>query len=372
MGMGGAGIAVLSNSTIDPFNPAAWTRINRTRFSVSALFEGFSTSDSHASSYLSSTNFTGAMLAIPLISKWGVVFSTGIAPLSRINYNVSLPTSQSGFDYTLQYIGSGGVSQAHVGFSAMPANEVNIGVKLNYYFGTLEQTLRQTFTSQYTNAEMLRLTRVNGLGFTFGAIYSGLGKAFNLPESNTINIGFVATTTSYLTASDERYYSYTTSFTTRDTLIGPESKIKMPYAFGGGIAFLSDRIVVAADYYYQKWSKLTLGGAPTSDLRDSYRISVGGELTPKRDLSAPFFQRLSYRLGFFYNASYYNLHGQAINEVGPTAGIGIPVFADTRLNVGAEYGFRGTTDYQLQKDKILRISFTLNVGELWFMKTQEE
>jgi hypothetical protein len=372
MGMGGTSIALLSSTTIDPFNPASWTNINHTRFSVNAMYEGFSTSDGHSSSYLSSMNFTGAMLAIPLISKWGVIFSTGIAPFSRINYNVTLPASQSGFDYTLQYIGRGGVSLAHVGFSAMPTSDIHLGVKLNYYFGTPEYTLKQTFVSQYTNAEMTRSTRVNGIGFTYGAIYSGLGKMFNLPESNTLNIGFIATTTSYLTASDERYYSYTTSFTTRDTLVGPETKIRIPYALGGGIAYSSDRFVVAGDYYYQKWSNFTLDGAASPDLRDSYRISIGGEITPKRELSSPFFQHLSYRLGFFYNASYYIVHGQPINEVGPTAGIGIPIFGDTRLNIGAEYGFRGTTDYQLQKDKILRISMTLSVGELWFMKTQEE
>src|SRR5271169_3974482 len=80
IGMGGAGLAVLTNNEIDQMNPAAWARITRTRFSVSTLYEGFSTSDNSHSSYLSQMDFNGLSIAIPVATGSGAVISAGFTP----------------------------------------------------------------------------------------------------------------------------------------------------------------------------------------------------------------------------------------------------------------------------------------------------
>ena len=374
MGMGGASIAVMSTNAIDQVNPAAWGHISSMRFSVSVLYEGYSTTDGVQSAFLGSANFNGFMLAIPIVSQSGIVFGGGITPLSKVNYNIIGPLQLGGLDYTLQYLGRGGLSQAHAGLSASLGNDLSLGAKLNYYFGTLHHTVIQSFSSlQYTDGGVERSTRLNGVGFTFGATYSGLKKFFNLPETNALNVGLVFTTTSYLKAIDQRFFTYTTgSLTTRDTSTSPESKVRMPFALGGGISYLSDRMLLASDLYYQNWSQYDARGINPSEIRDSYRFGAGGEVLPKREALAPFFQRLAYRFGFFYNATYYNIKGEPVNEVGLTGGVGIPVFHETRLNIAAEYSFRGTTNQQLQKDKIFRLSFTLSGGELWFIRNEEE
>ncbi|MBI3364824.1 MAG: hypothetical protein HY033_07950 [Ignavibacteriae bacterium] len=373
MGMGGAGLGVLSNNAIDRMNPAAWSRINRVRFSVSALYEGFSTADDRTSAYLAGTQFNGLMLAVPLVQKYGVVFGAGITPFSRVNYHIILPTTQGGYNYDLDYTGDGGTSQGHIGLSGTPTDDLSLGIKFQYYFGTLRHSITQTFTgTTYTNGEVVSSTRMNGVGITVGAIFSGLKHVFGFSESQALNVGFVLSTASNLTMANERYYAYTTSLTTRDTSISPDGTLHFPLAVGGGVAYAGEQILLAADGYYQNWNAATFDGVKDPNLRDSYRLSVGGELTPRRNSDAPFFQRLAYRAGFFYNATYYQVKGQSINELGFTGGFGIPIFSDTRLGIAAEYSFRGTTEQQLQKDRILRISFTLSVGELWFVKPQEE
>ena len=374
MGMGGAGIAVMSTNSIDRINPANWAHITTVRYSVGFLYEGFSTTDGAQSAFLSSASFNSLMIAIPIETHSGIVFGGGITPFSKVNYNVLAPASQGGFDYTLQYLGKGGLSQAHFGLSASLGSDLNFGAKLNYYFGTLHNTVSQTFSStQFTNGEVQRDNRLKGVGFTFGTVYTGLKKIFNLSETNALNIGFTATTTSNISSNDERFYKYSTpSLTTRDTTTLSESNIRLPYSLGAGISYLSDRWLIAGDMFYQNWNRFDGQVEKPAELRDSYRFGMGGELLPKRDATAPFFDRLAYRLGFFYNATYYQIKGEPINEVGVTGGVGIPVFHDTRLNIAAEYSFRGTTDLQLQKDRILRISFTLSGGELWFVRTEEE
>src|ERR1051326_885743 len=342
LGMGGESFALLSANTIDDVNPALWARIARTQFSASVLYEGFSASDDRKSGYYSNASFDGFMLAVPIVPRSGIVFAAGITPLSRINYNILLSDSL----YNIHYLGDGGVSQGMIGFSAAPAGDLTLGAKLNYYFGTLRHSIYQSFPAgTSTNTQLVRSTRVNGIGGSFGAVYGGLRNLFGIPESQSLNIGAVFATGSNLTAAEERYFTYATStLNTQDTLVSQDGTIRLPFAVGGGVAFATERYALTAGFYYQNWNSFADNGVGSPDLRDSYRINIGGELIPKRDATLSFFNRLAYTAGFFYDATYYTIKDQPINEVGISGGLGIPMFSDTHLHLGVEYGFRGTTD----------------------------
>lgn len=374
MGMGGAGIAVLSPQTIDLSNPALWSVINRTRFSAAGMYEGFSSTDFSGSSYLSRTHMGGISLAVPVEHDNGITISAGASPYSRVNYDMVTPASQSGLDYMLTYLGDGGLSLGHLGISGKIGNDLYLGTKLNYYFGTLSYTMRQTFsTGDYTTAEVTRATHYSGTGGTFGLVFSGLGNLFGLESGSSLNIAALLNTTSYLTASDQRYSTFNSgTVLAQDTVSYPDGTLRLPYSVTVGAAYQTEKVTVAIDYTYQKGSELALNGAPSPELRDSRRFGAGIELLPKREYLSPFFQRVAYRAGFYYNETYYQIRNTAINEFGITGGLGIPVFGDTRIGLAAEYAFRGTTDLQLQKDKILRISFTLDIGELWFQHPPED
>lgn len=373
MAMGGAGLAVISPISIDRSNPALWTPINRVRISVSGLYEGYATSDYQKSGYFAAMQFSGAIIAIPIISTYGVTFSAGVTPYSRINYDIVTPATQAGYDYSIHYIGTGGLSQGHVGLSWLPTTNLSLGAKLDYYFGTQEHTIQQAFTAtNFTTAQVDHLTRMSGVGFTFGVVYSGLRNLLQLPEGQSFNIAATVSTSPYLTAGEERYYTYTTTITTIDTVIDPTGKFHLPLRIAGGLAYQSDRWTIASDFISQRWSEATDNGSAVPDLRDSYRWSLGGELIPKSSSSIPGSQRVAYRAGIYYDQTYYRIKGIAINELGFSLGYGFPIFNDSRLGIAAMYGFRGTTDQQLQKDRILRISLTLNIGEIWFVKPPEE
>ena len=171
----------------------------------------------------------------------------------------------------------------------------------------------------------------------------------------------------------ERFYSYNTvNLLTRDTVSAADGKNRFPFDVRGGISFAGDRLTVAAEIAYQRWSQYTEDGIQPPDLRDDYRVAVGGELLPKKESTAPFTQRIAYHLGAFYDATYYSVLGQPINELGLTGGFGFPVYGDTKLNIGFGYSWRGRTDLGLQKDNIVRFSITLSGGETWFLRPEEQ
>jgi hypothetical protein len=147
----------------------------------------------------------------------------------------------------------------------------------------------------------------------------------------------------------------------------------VPFSFGIGLGYQAgERLIFAADYFVQPWREADFNGVDLPEIRNSYRIGVGGESLPARDLSAPWLSRLNYRLGFFYHATYYQINGEPINEMGVTGGLGFPMNRDTRLMVSLEYSTRGTTANGLVKDNIVRLSVSLNIGELWFVRYEEE
>src|SRR5512140_1931977 len=56
-GMGYTGIGLISPNALNPFAPATWSRIVRTRFEGSALYEGFNSTDGTTSRYLARMDF---------------------------------------------------------------------------------------------------------------------------------------------------------------------------------------------------------------------------------------------------------------------------------------------------------------------------
>jgi hypothetical protein len=373
--MGGAGVAVLSTSSIDRFNPADWVNITRTSFSVGALYEGYSTTDGVNSGYFSSANFNGIMIAFPLLPSHGVVLGAGLMPYSTVNYSTAFDTSQAGLAYRLGYHGEGGTSEAQVGISANASADLHLGAKFNYYFGTLRHTITQDFTdnSTYTNAEDLRSVELKGIGFSLGAVYSGLGSLLKIDSTKSLTLGIVASTASSLSSTEEHDFTYTTTaLTSYDTATINVGNLRIPFSITGGISYMTNRFLLASDLSFQQWSRFEATGLIAMTNRNSYRFSIGGELHPPSDASGMPTGRTVYRLGFFYNSTYYLIANEPINETGVTGGMGIPIFFGTRLEIGVQYSFRGTTAQQLQKDKILRISFTLSGDELWFVQPPEE
>lgn len=374
-GMGGASLAVFSGNSIDRNNPATWSEISRTRFSLSAFYDGFRSDNGGSSVFLSGTGFGGMMIAIPIYTPSGIVFGMGITPYSTVNYNTKIP-SQDTLPYVVTYSGEGGLSEGLLGCSWSPRNDISLGMKFSYYFGTIRHNISQTFSvSDYSNAEEIRSLQLHGAGVSLGIVYSGFGALLKLDSTRQLSLGMNLSSGTTLNMNEEHYLTYTATnqqITTRDTINLGERHLSLPLRLGIGAAFRTPEFVIASDVLFQRWSSFTATGAIAGTFRDSYRLNVGAELFPRREGTASFLQHIAYRAGFFYDASYYKIYGNPINETGFTAGFGIPVISDTRLNISAEYGLRGLINQGLTKDKILRLSFTLSGSERWFIPSEEE
>ncbi len=373
-GMGRASIGLLTTNSINQLNPAAWSQLNRTRYEISLTYQGFASTDWQKSTYLSETFFNGFMITLPILPKKGMILGVGITPFSRINYHKISPGLFNDLKYKTEYIGSGGLSRGRLGLSGILYTDLQLGVEFNYLFGTTNYTTKQKFNSPiYSDAEVIRSSDLRGINLTFGTIYSGFKKIFNISNIKSFNAGLIFTTSSSLTTQEEKLYTFHTPYNTSyDTLTLQTKNIDLPFSMGFGLSLTTERILLATDFHFQNWGNYKVNGLSVPELRNSYQFGFGIELLPKKGPSTTLYGMISYRFGFFYNATSFQLKTQPIKEIGVTSGLGIPIFGDTRIDVGLEYSYRGTTLQQLQRDNIIRINMTLSGSELWFERPERE
>jgi hypothetical protein len=370
-GMGGTAIALLSPWSLNRLNPAGQTQLLRTRFAGTFSYEGFRTTDGLQGVYLSSGNFGGALLAIPLSVDHGLTFTGGFNPYSSVNYNVRAQGAVGTEDYTAEYTGEGGLSTALVGLTLVPVDSLSLGIRLNYFFGQLRSSANVSSSStDFSSTTFERTVDADGFSATAGFIYSGIAQLTGLKDLTGLNVGAVFSTATDLNATQQDINAVTTG---EDTLAQQDGKIHIPVSGGIGLSWLlGEKYLLAADYLFQRWADFTYFGVAPPQIKNSTRVSLGLEIQPSQETGGSSGSRPTYRFGAYYLSSYYRVRSESINEWGLTTGLGLPIAGDTRLDLAIQYGRRGTTNQQLVRDDIFRFSVTLNVGEKWFVNTGEE
>jgi hypothetical protein len=146
--------------------------------------------------------------------------------------------------------------------------------------------------------------------------------------------------------------------------------MNLPYRIAGGLSFvLNKNYLFSLDYLYQPWSKYALNGVTSSYMRDSYKISTGFEYRPGKQLGQSFWEQVMLRLGLTYEQTQYNINGQGINKYSVMGGISLPLGYKNTLDIGLEYTIRGTRDFNLFQEKIIKLSAGISLGELWFIRS---
>jgi hypothetical protein len=271
-------------------------------------------------------------------------------------------------NYRLNDIGSGGLTRGQVGFSYAPFDDLALGASVNYLFGkTSTQRTLIPLSSGLSGATLFVEQEHRGTNFTFSTIFTGFGR---LSEAlRPLSLGAILTTQGNLAYDLTNRIEFVAE---TDTTQSAERTLTIPVAFGVGAAYqVSDRWLFAADFFTQAWSKARANGLPLLNIRNSNRFGFGMEKVPLKDASS-WWDKLAYRLGVVYEATYYRVDGEPINLWAVTGGITMPVSGETRFTLGIEYAQRGREQAPLVKDRFIRVSFALSFAELWFVRYEEE
>lgn len=377
--MGGISLGIRNADYIDYSNPASYSA----RDSLSMLFEfGVSLQASQVATEDKSDipwdmNFSHLAFSFPVHKK--VAVSAGLVPYSLISYNFIDNIRDGDDDYDpdfgeLDYIfrGEGGMSQIFFGASYMVARNLSVGVNTNFIFGNMLslQTISFLEETNSFNPKIQEEDLISGFNFSLGLqYYTDLGNEWRIvaggkyTKQSKINVRteFLKTNVLLLTGTSA-------IIDTLESRTSSKTKETFPSNYGIGFSISKgEKFLIGLDYKGTQWENSTIFNSDS--LANSNSLLFGMEYTPRPRNFNMYLQRIHYRLGAYYTNSYLKVHGNQIDDLGITFGVGLPIGrVGSSFNLAFNYGRRGSKQNNLILENHGMITFSLSLYDIWFRK----
>jgi hypothetical protein len=184
---------------------------------------------------------------------------------------------------------------------------------------------------------------------------------------------------------NEHFYSVSlTDGIPRDTLLNSVSRgtYKTPLKTSLGVS-ISDpnKWATSIDYSFQ--NPIELGGNlinknPRLNYSKASVLAIGGFYLPKYNSISSYWDRVVYRAGMRIEKTGLMVDGTgdganftSIDDFGISFGVGLPLGNQvSRLNLGFEFGKRGTTDNGLVEEEYFNFRLGLTLSNKWFRKRE--
>lgn len=362
--MGGVGYAMNGGRIINVMNPASYADVDSLTFlwDVGIDLTNLWSKENGNSGY----NFGGGLDYLTghfRITK-GLGGSFGLLPYSSVGYSYG-GTIGNGSEARS---GEGGFNQLYVGVGYEPIKNLKVGANFAYLFGTTANTTLITSASTSYFTRNMRLRDWN----------TQLGIQYRLPIKNRDLFTIGAT---FQPKKSFHGDAWGTKFDSQDNKVDTiafysmSGNYEQPASFGVGLNYFFNRkLMVEADYTYQKWSGakyLPIDGLEPQSMQfdDRWKIATGVQYTPNKRGS--YVGAMSFRAGAFYNHDYLNYMGNNMRDYGISVGVGLPApNGKTTVNLGVEWRHRETSPEKLITENYLNITLGVNFNELWFWKNR--
>lgn len=377
--MGGLGF-VPDSIHVNLQNPATYSSLLLTTFSVSGSSANTSFKTSDASDDASRTTLDYLTLAIPF-NKLG--FAIGLMPYTSVGYKI-LDEEKDQFGNTVsskQFGGSGGLNRVFFGASYKITPKLSVGADFQYNFGSIETKSLTDLGTQYVTRET-NSSDYNGVSFNIGATYQT-----KLNDRLTWSAGATYTPQSTLSSSTERMLALITYSGRNEIvvdeldLITAEEDIKMPSKISFGTGFgESFKWFLGAEYTFTESNQFgnRFDEVTNAAFQNSHKFSLGGYFIPKYTSFTSYLSRVTYRAGLKFEKTGLVINNQDINDYGVSVGLGLPMGglgslgSISNINLGLEVGRRGTTAANLIQENYMNFFVSLSLNDKWFVKRKYE
>lgn len=378
--MGGLGI-IPDSIHLNLQNPASLASLKLTTFTVGATNRSTTFKTESQKETASRTTFDYLALGFPISQKVG--FSFGIMPYSSVGYKVDQTTTSelsTGEILTTnkRFTGEGGVNNVFFGLGYKITSKLSIGADFQYNFGRVETKSVVFLDDVHLGKREINTSRYSGVAFNTGLMYQTkvnnkydwYSSVTYSPKSNlrADNTGSVASIT----------YSGSGAELESDVVNYDEthSDLKMPAKYSIGTGFgVAKKWLIGAEVTLQDKSSFVnrFDQITNVGFEKAQRYVIGGYITPKFNSFTSYFERVTYRAGFRYETTGLVINNQSVKDYSVNAGFGLPIGRSlSNLNVGFEYGTKGTSSSNLVKENYFGIYIGLSVNDLWFKRTKYE
>lgn len=375
--MGGLHYGLQRSDLINSANPASYAAFDSVSFLFDAgLFGNLVTlktaSLTNQGSYISLSHL---LFGFPITKWWKTSF--GVLPFSYVGYDIfNTEKLDDTLMVTYVYRGSGGLNQLYWGSGFSIGKKFSAGFNIKYLFGNISRSRGATFpdSTEMKNSYITGSMRPSDLYAEIGVQYKTAlpenhflvaGATFGPEVKINAKASTLATTYFGIITSPQLYYD------TIDVKPVVKGSFTLPARAGVGVsAGKSGKWMAGADFSWQNWEKYTYFGESDS-LLNRWSVHVGGDYIPDDKSTSTYFQRVQYRLGFYYMKTPLNLKNKHLDELGMSFGLGLPLRrSKSTVNLSLIMGKRGTTEMGLIQENFIRFTVGVNVHENWFFKTK--
>jgi len=383
--MGGIGVAFSHYKYLNFTNPAAYSNLRYTTYAFGLLNNDLNIKTNNTKQNSNSTSLSYLALAFPIGKKAG--FSFGVQPISTVGYsltNTLLDSNGEGSEITL-FEGDGGVNRFYGSFGIKVFKGLSVGVEADFSFGNIENSVTNQRADVALATKYKENTNIRGGSLKFGAQYEHI-----LNEKLIINAGGTVKLGNSLDLTGESL-TYSLSFggsgseIVRDTLsqngekiinIDGDFKLPIKSIIGVGVGEF-DKWYAGLEYENQNAISTSGLSSTTGAFRygEASRISLGGFYLPNVNSISNYWERVTYRAGVRYentgllvDGSGNNSNFTEIKDFGISFGLGIPLRRLSTLNMGFEFGKRGTVENNLVEENYFNFRLSLSLTDNWFIK----
>lgn len=368
---------VSKNVDTDPYNGES----RPVKYSVGGSYSSVKISDDIGSVNVDNGSFDYFGFNFP-IGNFGV--AGGTVPYSSVGYRIQGVDSEGAVQSRFE--GDGGVDKVFAGLAYKFSDHLSIGVDINYSFGFIENSaLRLSYSNglptQFQTLEENR-SDLRGVGYNFGINYKTkinnkfeiMASAAYAPETvlRSENVRAISTVSVNSQAEVDFISNTVVVDLASEDLEITDLTIPSRLAIGAGIG-QPRHWFVGAEYTTLSNSRFSnpIFDIDISNFEDSHGIAVGGFFIPRYNAFRGYFKRVVYRAGFRTENTGLIINGQSIREFGISFGMGLPLgFEFSDVNIGFEYGQRGTTDANLIKEDFFSFSIGLSLNDRWFKRSK--
>lgn len=379
--MGGIGVAFNHYKYLNFTNPAAYANLRYTTYSLGMLNNDLTIKNGDVKQNANSTSLSYFAIAFPVGTKVG--FSVGIQPVSSVGY--SLSNSVVNNDITEKvtlFTGDGGVNRFYGSFGVKIFKEFSLGLEFDYKFGNIENSVTEQVIDATLATKNKEATNVTGGSVTLGAQYQKeLKNKLILSAGSTFRFGNNLSVTGTETEYSLSFSGSGAEFVrdSRDT-ISIDGKYNLPLKtiLGFGVGKF-DKWYVGLEYENQ--AQITTTGflnnaSKAFAYEKSNSFSLGGFYLPKINSISSYWDRVTYRAGIRFEKTGLLVDGSGnstnftqIDDFGISFGLGLPLKQLSNVNMGFEFGKRGTANNNLIQENYFNFRLSLSLTDTnWFKK----
>jgi len=362
------GLSIIPDSIhINLQNPAGYSALKLTTFSAGGSFNVTNFKTNSAKDQGQRTTLDYLAVAFPA-GKLGVGF--GLIPYSSVGYKVRSGDNTTANPYH-SYSGEGGLNKVFLGAGYQITSKFSIGIDASYNFGNVETKNIWSQNIQYSTRE-LNTSDLSGFNVNTGVTFATKIKKYDFFASATY------TPESTLKSDNTRQLATVLDFGGAETVVESrdltvaDTEIKMPSKFSVGAGFGKKRNwLIGAEVTLQESSKFgnRYNDITNVSFEDAKKFTLGGYFIPEYNSFSDYWRRITYRAGLKYENTGLIISDVPIKDYGFSLGLGLPVGgAFSNVNVGFEYGRRGTTEANLVKENYANIFLSLSLNDKWFVK----